>query len=236
MADYAIPYGWDSNFNEIYRRMQRIVGCSTQIEFAEYLEVRQSSISDAKRRRTIPSAWYLKLFDKDGINPDWLRTGKGPTHLRNKAGEFIPSYEEIELIDPEEEKQRYIETIIVPIFIQSNPTNYEQRLSTWRDISIPRFLYTEELIIFYYQYFDSSDKQKSIYIGVDINEKEPIHENKYLLFFEESGFELKIIDTETLDNDIYLNENLDDEHPIKISKEEFMDKVFGRVIWSINIE
>ena len=46
------------------------------------LEIRQSSISDAKRRNSIPSDWYMKLFEKFGLNPDWIKSGTGPMFLK----------------------------------------------------------------------------------------------------------------------------------------------------------
>ena len=50
----------------------------TQIQIAEQLEIRQSSISDAKRRKSIPAEWFLKALEKGGLDPEWIRTGEGP--------------------------------------------------------------------------------------------------------------------------------------------------------------
>lgn len=49
------------------------------------LEIRQSSISDAKRRRSIPAEWYIKLYDKFGLSLDWLRWRSGPMYSKDKA-------------------------------------------------------------------------------------------------------------------------------------------------------
>lgn len=42
----------------------------------------QSSISDAKKRKAIPADWLLTLLCKKYINPHWILTGEGPTHLQ----------------------------------------------------------------------------------------------------------------------------------------------------------
>jgi len=56
--------------------------CKTQVELAELFEIRQSSISDAKRRKSIPAEWLIKLLRLKGINPDWILTGEGPKYLQ----------------------------------------------------------------------------------------------------------------------------------------------------------
>ncbi|TIH19918.1 hypothetical protein D0S45_00850 [Marinifilum sp. JC120] len=52
----------------------------TQVRLAEVLGIRQSSISDAKRRNSIPSDWLLKALEVAGVDPNWIRTGLGPKY------------------------------------------------------------------------------------------------------------------------------------------------------------
>lgn len=68
-------------FEEQYRRVFEAAECRTQSELAEVLEVKQSSISFAKRRQSIPSSWRMKLFIKKRINPDWILCGEGGKFL-----------------------------------------------------------------------------------------------------------------------------------------------------------
>lgn len=70
------------SFDAQYRRVFEAAECKTQVELAELLEIRQSSISDAKRRESVPSEWIVKLFDKKRINPEWVRTGHGSKTLQ----------------------------------------------------------------------------------------------------------------------------------------------------------
>ena len=69
-------------FQEVYDRIRCATNARTQTELAAVLEIRQSSISDAKRRNSIPSDWYMKLFEKFGLNPDWIKSGTGPMFLK----------------------------------------------------------------------------------------------------------------------------------------------------------
>lgn len=66
------------SFNVIFGRIKEITGSRTQVELAEILGIRQSSISDAKKRESVPSDWYLKLFEIYGVNPLWIKAGHEP--------------------------------------------------------------------------------------------------------------------------------------------------------------
>ncbi len=83
MTETPAPYGRvpQSDFESQYRRVFEAAECRTQVELATFLEIRQSSISDAKRRKSVPSDWLEKLFEKRRINPEWLRYGTGAKNL-----------------------------------------------------------------------------------------------------------------------------------------------------------
>lgn len=66
-------------------RVFTAAGCRTQTELADLLQIRQSSISDAKRRGSIPAEWLIKLLKLKGINPDWIMTGHGPQFMQPVA-------------------------------------------------------------------------------------------------------------------------------------------------------
>ena len=51
-------------FDAQFQRILEATGCKTQVELADILEVRQSAISDAKRRMTIPSNWLETLREQ----------------------------------------------------------------------------------------------------------------------------------------------------------------------------
>ena len=64
-------------------RVFNIAGCRTQVELAEVLGIRQSSIADAKRRGRIPPGWLITLLRSRGVHPDWITRGARPKFLIN---------------------------------------------------------------------------------------------------------------------------------------------------------
>ena len=64
MTETPYPYGSapQSDFESQYRRVFEAAECRTQVALAELLEIKQSSISDAKKRNSIPADWRVKLF------------------------------------------------------------------------------------------------------------------------------------------------------------------------------
>ncbi len=71
-----VKYGADP-----LERIFAVAECCTQVELANFFGVKQSSISDAKRRKTIPSRWLIKLLRLKGVNPEWVITGRGARFL-----------------------------------------------------------------------------------------------------------------------------------------------------------
>ena len=68
-------------FDAAYARICEVCGMKTQTELSAYLGIRQSSISDAKRRVAVPAAWLLTLLTREGVNPTWILTGEGSKFL-----------------------------------------------------------------------------------------------------------------------------------------------------------
>lgn len=71
----------DSSFEAQYRRVFDVTGCRTQVQLAAVLKIKQSSISDAKRQKTVPAEWLMKLFEQKRVNPEWVRYGTGTKFL-----------------------------------------------------------------------------------------------------------------------------------------------------------
>lgn len=67
----------DVSYPDVIKRIQAATHTRSQTELASLLEISQSSVAEAKRRQAIPADWYLKLFEKLGVNPDWLKSGSG---------------------------------------------------------------------------------------------------------------------------------------------------------------
>jgi hypothetical protein len=76
------------NFEDAYARIQAATRTRTQTEIAGLLGIKQSSISDAKKKNTIPDGWLVALYRACGLEPDWILYGKEPATLRE--GVTIP--------------------------------------------------------------------------------------------------------------------------------------------------
>ena len=68
-------------FDAAYARICEVCGVKTQTEPSAYLGIRQSSISDAKKRMAVPTAWLLAILKWERVNPAWLLTGEGSKYL-----------------------------------------------------------------------------------------------------------------------------------------------------------
>lgn len=70
------------NFTDAYSRIQAATGTKTQTDIAKLLGIKQSSISDAKKKNTIPDGWLVTLYRTCGLEPDWILYGQAPISSR----------------------------------------------------------------------------------------------------------------------------------------------------------
>ncbi|MDD3310989.1 helix-turn-helix domain-containing protein [Pseudodesulfovibrio sp.] len=64
-----------AQYDAALERIKDVTGCKTQVQLAEYLDIRQSSISDSKRRASIPPEWLIRIWRKTTVSPDWIIYG-----------------------------------------------------------------------------------------------------------------------------------------------------------------
>lgn len=65
----------DTTFQSQMERIRFVTQARTQVELADFLGIRQSSISDAKRRERIPSDWLVTLMRTKNVYPESLLSG-----------------------------------------------------------------------------------------------------------------------------------------------------------------
>ncbi len=70
-----------SRFETFISRVKQATGISSLNKISADLGVHRSSITQARKRDSIPDKWILQLFRKHGLNPDWLEHGTGPQFL-----------------------------------------------------------------------------------------------------------------------------------------------------------
>ena len=76
------------SFEAVYARMLFAAGVRTQTELANILDMKQASISEAKKRGSIPAEWCMRLYDACGVSFDWQRFGVGPVYDAAKLKEI----------------------------------------------------------------------------------------------------------------------------------------------------
>jgi len=85
---FHVPEGSSASLFEAgFERLRITLGFKNQKELADILEIRQSSISDAKRRDVIPADWAMKLLRKERINPHWIYVGLPPMRIGDQSRE-----------------------------------------------------------------------------------------------------------------------------------------------------
>lgn len=62
-------------------RIHEATNTGTQCELATALGIRQSSISDAKKRNALPPGWLVTLAADYNVNPNWIISGEGGRYI-----------------------------------------------------------------------------------------------------------------------------------------------------------
>lgn len=71
------PISCATTFDAVLGRMKAATRTSSDTALAKILNLRQSSISGAKERQSIPPAWAVQIAQDYGVSLDWLMFGEG---------------------------------------------------------------------------------------------------------------------------------------------------------------
>lgn len=93
-------------FEDQMRRIQEAAGTRTQANLADFLGIRQTSVSDAKRRGKIPAEWLVILMRVKQVLPEWILTGQGPCYTVALTGRYETGIEAAERWADEKALQR----------------------------------------------------------------------------------------------------------------------------------
>jgi len=80
------------DFDAALDRIRFATGCRTQVELAALFGLRQSSISDAKRRGSLPDSWLVILLERYALSPVWIKSGGGAAYLREDPDKEVPDW------------------------------------------------------------------------------------------------------------------------------------------------
>lgn len=205
-------------FTEIYERIKLATNCRTQVELAELLNIRQSSISDAKRRDSVPGDWYMKLFERFGLNPDWLKYGVGPLYLRTEKGYC-----------PQEAPQALAETVAC--------YGDDFTRSTVVDVYDMACIYTDEaprpaLSVSGRVPLPQAFLREGAYIGVDMEDLAPVSGRTYALFAPLEGVVVRQVFLDGPQQGYVLRAQSPDYPETFLDAALLQRRMLGRVVWT----
>lgn len=223
-------------FQEVYNRIRCATNARTQTELAAVLEIRQSSISDAKRRNSVPADWYLKLFEKFGLNPDWLKSGVGPMILRSDQG-YVPM--DVPPGGLSEDPAHYADPAAISALttVYTTHSPYEEgsqapALTSIGKIALPQSHINSHTLVFQIE----SDAfaplvRRGAYVGVDSSCTYPISGEVYAVFMPHEGVALKRLFLDGDRNRFLLRSEQPDYPDAVLAAEDCEERIVGRVSW-----
>lgn len=208
------------------------------MELADVLEIRQSSISDAKRRNSVPAEWYMKLFESFGLSPDWLKKGTGPMFLRTEQG-YTPvdapagSANGRKLF---ENANQYSEpdakNIVVTVYSPLEPYNPEQPAPSVGKLNIPMSFAHQGLYVIRVEASSMEPNiRRGAYVSLDTTQKTVVSGELYGVNLPYEGVVIKRIYLDA-PNNRYILRSENPAHPeTSVPIETKGTFIVGRVSW-----
>ncbi len=220
------------NFDEIFERIKAATNTRTQVELAEVLDIRQSSISDAKRRNSVPSDWYMKLFEQFGLSPDWLKKGSGPMYLRTEQG-YVPADASAGMAACEE-SGRYggqdAKNITVAVYSANLPENGEN--TPVGRLSIPLSFSGPAIQVYRVEGTGMEPYiLKNAFVGIDSAHAHVASGELYGVRLPYEGLVIKRAFVDTQNNKLILRSENPSHPEVLLNLEGHEQQILGRVAW-----
>lgn len=220
-----------TKFDEILDRIKKATGARTQVELASLLGIRQSSISDAKRRNSVPADWYMKLYRNLGLNPEWLSDGIEPMYLKPGMAEASVSY----VSEPAGGYNRSpARSRVVNV---SSMAGAESETSSWQpdftsQLAVPETFYKPSILALK---VESSGMEPVIcrgaHVGLDTEQKRILPGEIYGVHVPHEGLSLKRVFFDA-DNERFILRSENPSHPEQYLTPERKDELLiGRIVW-----
>ncbi|MEZ0576088.1 LexA family transcriptional regulator [Halodesulfovibrio aestuarii] len=231
-----------STFDEVFERIKLATNTRTQVELAEVLDIRQSSISDAKRRDSVPSDWYMKLFEKFGLNPDWLKKGVGPMYLRTEEDGYQPVegpaagrvFENPAKFGDPDARSAVVTIHSMQDVEVSDEADEARRFTSVGKLSIPQSFAGATIQIFRVDACSMEPLiKKGAYVGLDTAQTNILSGEIYGVYVPYEGISIKRIFLDAANQRFILRS----ENPVHPEQYLPMDRckkdVVGRVVWNL---
>lgn len=226
------------NFDEIFERIKLATNTRTQMELADVLEIRQSSISDAKRRNSVPAEWYMKLFESFGLSPDWLKKGSGPMYLRTDQG-----YTPVDAPADEANGRRLFENtsqysepdaknVVVTVYSPLEPYDPERPAPSVGKLNIPMsFAHSGLYVIKVEASSMEPNIRRGAYVSLDTTQKTVVSGELYGVNLSYEGVGIKRVYLDVTNN-CYVLRSENPAHPeMTVPIDSTGNFIVGRVAW-----
>ncbi|WP_027186131.1 LexA family transcriptional regulator [Desulfovibrio inopinatus] len=217
-----------SDFDEAIERIKKATGTRTQVELAKILDIRQSSISDAKRRKSIPSDWLIKLFRSHGLNPDWITSGQEPQCLKDGLVTPIAVSESGAIFGADRPKFKNVDVSAMSGLSEDGQW-CEQHIES---IAIPTHFTRKSLLVVK---MDGTSMEPLIrhgaYVGIDRENTWLRSGEIYALYIPVEGLVIKRVTVDYESKRIILHSQNPDLQDQFLPLEGSPERVIGRVIW-----
>ncbi|WP_243310547.1 LexA family transcriptional regulator [Fundidesulfovibrio agrisoli] len=216
-------------FDEALERIKRATGARTQVDLAAILGIRQSSISDAKRRQSIPADWLLKLYRSHGLNPDWITSGEAPQVLRE--GMALP----VGLMEPgtsygsDKPKSRAVTVSSMTGIIAEDGSLQEKPIEM---IAIPEAFICPGQTIFKMEHQNMEPiVRRGAYIGVNKDQRQLRSGEIFAVSVPNEGFVVRRLFNDFENNRVILRSENPTYKDQSLKAEDIVGNIIGRVWW-----
>lgn len=221
-------------YKAILKRIRLVTNTKTQRQLGNELGFRQSTIAESERRRAIPSEWFIRLFEKRGVNPDWLKTGCGPVYLRTESG-YGPSVDSADLENPQPTDPRHT-CRLVTVYGQhchAAGSSDTPELEAVSKVMLPALYLTPTILPFRLDTETAADfGGTSGYAGADTAENRPRNGDLFALFLPPDRIILRRVIFSGDYADFLLYPNKAAEPDFCIPASECLPRLIGRICWT----
>lgn len=220
-----------TNFDEILDRIKKATGARTQVELATILGIRQSSISDAKRRNSVPADWYMKLYRSLGLNPEWLSDGIEPMYLKPGMSEAVAPQvgERAASYGRSPSRSRIINV--------SSMAGAENESGIWKpdfvaQLAIPETFYKPTILAIKVEGSAMEPLvRRGSFVGLDAEQKRVLSGELYGVFVPHEGLVIKRVFFDA-ENNRFILRSESENHPEQYLTPELKDeRLVGRIVW-----
>lgn len=218
-------------FEDAFERVKKATGLRTQVEVAKLLDIRQSSISDAKRRKSVPDGWLIKLYQLYNLNPNWVLEGEQPQFLGDARGGALSVKEPLEGFASRKPK---FHNVMVCAMTSGQELEENWRETPIESLTVSDKFYLPTLLVVK---MDEDDMEPTIrrgaYVGIDKERKTIRSGGLYAIDIPVEGLVIKRVTYDSENTRLVLRSENPTHEPQFLSIEDAGNRIVGRVIWTL---